>query len=402
MRWTVLAFVLLATIAGQAIAADLLTIGSPAPTLKVDAWVKGEPVSGIEKGKVYVVEFWGTACIPCIKGMPHISDLQRQHKNVVFALLAGEPEQTIRDFVAKNDKNMGFRVGTYEKGLMWKSWMEAAGLEGTPTAFIVDTVGKIAWIGHPAEMDESLRQIVEGKYDPQRTTISLRFRQAVTEAYHKDDERLDRAQRLAEQVEKLIIEKRATEAVDLVDRAIRQEPDERISYGQMKLQALVADPMLADQALEYGIDLAAAVAAGAYKRNPTPQVLLEIASLLAIPTGDTPSDLRCRELAIDVVESAQELMRQEKKADARSQVEWEIQIDSILAQVHASKGDFDKAATHAKRAIESCRNALPPVSADEPPSAGEKWFRRNMEGRAKGLELLLAEYMKKASTEAPR
>src|SRR5262245_9231443 len=129
--------VLLAVGTRTAVAADPLTIGSPAPPLTVGTWVKGDPVRGIEKGKVYVIEFWGTTCGPCIKCMPHLSDLQRQHQAVIFACLSGEPEQTIRDFVAKNDKHMGFRVGVDGMGRMWKSWMEAAVLDGSPTAFIV-------------------------------------------------------------------------------------------------------------------------------------------------------------------------------------------------------------------------------------------------------------------------
>ena len=400
MRLTFLAFVLLATTAGRAVAGDPLTIGSPAPTLKVDTWIKGDPVSGIEKGKVYVIEFWGTACGPCIKWMPHLSDLQRQHKAVIFACLSGEPEQRIRTFVAKNDRNMGFRVGVYEKGRMWKSWMEAAGLEGTPTAFIVDAVGKIAWIGDPAEMDEPLRQVLEGKYDPQFAFIGLRFRQARMKADRKEDERLDRGNRLAEQVEKLIADKKAADAVALVDRAIQKEPGERVWYGQMKLQALVADPKRADQALEYGIELAAAAAARAHHDMPTHQVLLNIAAHLASPSSDAPPDSRCCDLAFEVVKCAQEMGRQEKKSSAQSQVEWGIHTDSILAQVYAGKGEFDKAVTHAERALQSCRKALlPPLPLT--PSAGEKQLRRDMENRAKGLEVVLAEYKKKAST-APR
>jgi hypothetical protein len=57
---------------GGVVAAEPLTIGSPAPELKINTWVKGDPVGGIEKGKVYVIEFWGTACGPCIKCMPHL------------------------------------------------------------------------------------------------------------------------------------------------------------------------------------------------------------------------------------------------------------------------------------------------------------------------------------------
>lgn len=36
--------------------------GDPAPALKIDKWVKGQPVEAFEKGKVYVVEFWATWC----------------------------------------------------------------------------------------------------------------------------------------------------------------------------------------------------------------------------------------------------------------------------------------------------------------------------------------------------
>jgi hypothetical protein len=209
---------------------------------------------------------------------------------------------------------------------------------------------------------------------------------------NKDDERLDRGNRLAEQVERLIGEKKAAEAVALVDRAIQKEPGERVRYGQMKLQALVADPKLADKALEYGIELAAAAAARSNHDMPTHQVLLHIASNLAIPSSDTPPDSRCCELAVEVVQWAQEMARQDKKASDQDQVEWGIRTDSILAQVYAGKGEFDKAVTHGERALQSCRKALPP------PSANEQQFRRNMDNQAKALEVVLAEYKKKAGT----
>src|SRR5262245_35067070 len=97
-----------------AAAAAPLTIGSPAPDLKVATWVKGQPVGGIDKGKVHVIEFWATTCGPCIRCMPHLSDLQRRHKDVIFACLSAEPKKTIRDFVSRHDRKMGFRVGVDE------------------------------------------------------------------------------------------------------------------------------------------------------------------------------------------------------------------------------------------------------------------------------------------------
>ena len=58
-----------------------LKVGDPAPPLKATKWVQGSEVASLEKGKVYVVEFWATWCGPCIVMMPHLGDLQREYKN---------------------------------------------------------------------------------------------------------------------------------------------------------------------------------------------------------------------------------------------------------------------------------------------------------------------------------
>lgn len=53
-----------------------LAVGDPAPPLRVEAFLKGEPIAAFEPGKVYVIEFWATWCAPCIEQMPHLSALQ--------------------------------------------------------------------------------------------------------------------------------------------------------------------------------------------------------------------------------------------------------------------------------------------------------------------------------------
>ena len=51
-----------ALLMGPARAADepALRVGDPAPSLQVAEWIKGQPVSAFEAGKVYLVEFWAT------------------------------------------------------------------------------------------------------------------------------------------------------------------------------------------------------------------------------------------------------------------------------------------------------------------------------------------------------
>jgi thiol-disulfide isomerase/thioredoxin len=154
---------------GPAVARDKLEIGSPAPELNVEDWVKGSAVT-IEKGKVYVIEFWATWCGPCRKSIPHLTKLQDRYgtDKVVVVGISDEHKDVVEKFVQKQGENMGYTVGIDRRNATNRAWMQAAGLKGIPAAFIVDRAGKIAFIGHP--LDDSfvltLESVVAGRYDP--------------------------------------------------------------------------------------------------------------------------------------------------------------------------------------------------------------------------------------------
>ena len=155
-------------------AATALSIGDPAPALRYDAWVKGAEIDRIAPGKVHVVEFWATWCGPCIAVMPHLTELQKRHPEVVVVSVAaserGKDEAAklskVREFVEDKGDVMGYRV-VYagDPAKMSEPWMRAAGQSGIPCAFIVDGESKVAWIGHPGEMDGPLEQVLAGRWD---------------------------------------------------------------------------------------------------------------------------------------------------------------------------------------------------------------------------------------------
>jgi thiol-disulfide isomerase/thioredoxin len=137
-----------------------LKVGDPAPKIQPGSWAQGEPVKELEGDKVYIVEFWATWCGPCVAAIPHINDLYKKHKDkglVVVGQNLGEDAKTVKDFVKQMGSKMTYRVTVdTPEGTMGKKWLEAAGQNGIPCAFVVSKKGKIAYIGHPMSMEESL------------------------------------------------------------------------------------------------------------------------------------------------------------------------------------------------------------------------------------------------------
>lgn len=152
-----------------------LRVGGSAPEIKYSKWVKGTAINNFEKGKTYVVEFWATWCPPCKTSIPHLTELQHKYKDIVtFIGMDGserpKPGETplglVEAFLKEWDKKMEYNVAMdTEEKFMMKNWMQAAAQNGIPCAFVVDKDTKIAWIGHPMDLDEPLAKILEGKFD---------------------------------------------------------------------------------------------------------------------------------------------------------------------------------------------------------------------------------------------
>ncbi len=187
-----------------------LWIGSSAPELSIAKFVKGDSVDGFESGQVYVVEFWATWCSPCIKAFPHLSDMQESYGedvrfigvNVWERQKGQERMDLVEEFVAKQGERMRYTVAVEDGSSMSDNWMKPAGQNGIPAAFIVDGDAKIAWVGHPGEIDKPLEAIVAGEFDSETAATEAWKQQVLSAAFQsfarslQSGEDLDKARKI--------------------------------------------------------------------------------------------------------------------------------------------------------------------------------------------------------------
>jgi thiol-disulfide isomerase/thioredoxin len=174
-----------------------LEIGMPAPKLQTAKWVQGEPVTEFAAGTAYVVEFWATWCGPCIVTIPHLNELHQKFVNQGLVVIGQDiwqreettekTQEAVEQFIAKMGEKMTYRVALDdksqdEKGAMARTWMDAAGQNGIPSAFVVGKDGKIAWIGHPSRLNEQiLSSVLDGTFDVAAAKKEFEIQRQVTQ-----------------------------------------------------------------------------------------------------------------------------------------------------------------------------------------------------------------------------
>lgn len=332
MRSLLIAAALLFALTGWA---QSLKAGDPAPALPVAKWVKGQPVSKFEQGKVYVVEFWATWCGPCRQTIPHLTKLAEKYKDKVTIIGVSVWEridednpnahiQQVEKFVNDMGDKMNYVVAVDNaEGIIAKAWMEAAEQNGIPTAFVVDQQKRIVWIGHPMDdLDGVLEQVIAGKFDWKAEAERQKRAREQQEALQKDVAEFTR----------LTQEGQQQEALKKLDEMIVRYPD----FHTLKLvryeTLLRVDEK---QAYPYALQLAETTF------KDMPEILNMLAWVIVDDETKPPLKSPDYQTAITIARRAVELT---KERDAS--------ILDTLAYAYFKHGDIQNALKYQKMAVE--------------------------------------------------
>ena len=141
-----------------------LKVGDEAPEIAVDGWWQEKVPEKRSKGKVYVVDFWASWCPPCRESMPHLMQMQNKYGDyATFIGISTDDDQAaaaqyLGDFSQGMEMPIYFAMDADRQS--WTSWATAAGRTTIPTTFIVNEENKIAWVGHPMQLEKALRNVL--------------------------------------------------------------------------------------------------------------------------------------------------------------------------------------------------------------------------------------------------
>lgn len=328
-----------------------LLVGDPAPGIRLAKFLKGTPLSALELGNVYVLEFWATWCGPCQANVPHLSELQDKYPQAIFiGVTATEPNrETVGAFVAEMGDQIRYRIAIEEPlagrsgrkgGWMTEQWLEASYRRGIPAAFIVNRAGQIAWIGHPIELEEPLAAVMNSNWDLSSKAQAHRDMLVKTHARQKF--------RLQQEIKKARAADCRANIAAVIDKAITADPILEKEFGAQKLDELMKDQVSKPAALEYAGHLIEGVC------REDAQALLLLSVVLFKPSGapmqgdGLVSDADFASLAVQAMDQLEVLLRKDPPS-ATMMPHVRMQYEEHFARALMAAGRAEEALDHGQR-----------------------------------------------------
>ncbi|MBM4110054.1 MAG: redoxin domain-containing protein [Phycisphaerae bacterium] len=124
--------------------------GQQAPTFYVESWVTPTPDP---TGRVLVIDFWATWCVPCVAAIPHMNDLVQHYGDQVTVVgVSSEPANACMSNMRAKNLRMNYAIACDPSGAMSSFY----GVKGIPACVVVTSDGIVRWQGEPNGLNSAL------------------------------------------------------------------------------------------------------------------------------------------------------------------------------------------------------------------------------------------------------
>lgn len=308
-----------------------LRVGSAAPKLTVGQWVKGDPVQDLQRGKVYVVEFWATWCGPCRRSIPHLTQVQNRHRTEGLTIIGVSIDQNtgaVKPFVDQQGATMDYTIGIDTRRSMARDWMQAAGVNGIPHAFVVGKDGMISWAGNPLSteaFDRAVERALAQPYTPSSPGERTGGSPASTLGGSTDDPATLNSVREAASAGEW------DKALNTLEAGFRARKLTRRTYRQERLDILFIGTKDTAEAYRLARD---------YIRDDIGLNAEALRAMAVRILDDQSLPQRDYDVALLAANRASTLARDQDAAAL-----------ALVARVHAARGDYDQAVRTQERAV---------------------------------------------------
>ena len=153
---------------GSESGSDNALVGNPAPDFSVKAVAGGSGNVSLKslRGKVVIVDFWGTFCEPCKKSFPKLQDLNTKYAASGLKIVGiSEDDADDKDKIPAfaTTYNAKFTLGWDEDKAIAKSYKPPT----MPSSFIIDKKGVVRFAhvgfhdGEEVEVEKEIKELLE-------------------------------------------------------------------------------------------------------------------------------------------------------------------------------------------------------------------------------------------------
>ena len=125
--------------------------------------VAGRTVQGADfsseslKGKVVMVDFWATWCMPCKEGLPHVKEIYSKYHSQGFEIVGVSNDYAAKDLLEFTPANNMPWTQLFDPAAgaehRWHPLCDKVGIEQLPTLFLIDKKGVLRSVTAEENMD---------------------------------------------------------------------------------------------------------------------------------------------------------------------------------------------------------------------------------------------------------